>query len=283
MKRLSYRQAAALLGVAVIVLLFPWRTAAADEPNFRDLVRKYVKDGDGKQLGTLIGFSKPVEHVIALEYTVLVKRDGREEAVDPQSHEFKRGDRIRVRVQPLSDTYIYIFHEGASGARVCLLPTKQEKPPFVKRGQTVELPGDGYFEFSAPPGNEQLLVVATEKPTGDLAGLSNVVFNKPDDQLTPAEKEIKSSLKAKVQKTLKSIRARQSEATTYRGLLNEDAVKDFARKVEKRGNSHGVLEEPPTANDSATFAMMASGANDPQQNLFVSIALKSVGAKDAKP
>ncbi len=283
MKRFCFRQAAALFGVAAIVLLPVGPTSAADGSTFRDLVRKYVKDGDGKQLGTLIGFSQPVQHVIALEYTVLVKRDGHEEAVDPQTHEFKLGDRIRVRVQPWSDTYIYIFHEGASGARVCLLPTEQEKPPFVKGGQTLELPGDGYFEFSAPPGNEQLLVVAAEKPTGDLAGLSNVVFNKPDDQLTPSEKEIKNSLKAKVQKTLKSIRARQSETTTYRGLLNEDAVKDFARNVERSGNSRGVLEEPPTAKDSATFAMAASAKNDPQANLLVSIALKSVGAKEAKP
>jgi hypothetical protein len=284
MKRLCYPALAALLAAAAIVLLPSGRTSAADGPTFRDLVRKYVKDGDGKQLGTLIGFSKPVEHVIALEYTVLAKsKDGHEDAVDPQSHEFKLGDQIRVRVQPVNDTYIYIFHEGASGARVCLLPTEQEKPPFVKAGQTVELPGDGYFEFSAPPGSEQLLVVATEKPTDDLAGLSNVVFNKPDDQLTPSEKEIKSSLKAKVQKTLKSIRARQSEATTYRGLLNEDAVKDFVRKVEKSGTSRGVLEEPPTAKDSATFAMVASEKNEPQANLFVSIALRSVGSKDAKP
>jgi hypothetical protein len=277
MKRLCFPQAAPLFGAAALVLLAV-APAVAAEPTFRDLVRKYVQDGDHKQLGALIGFSKPVEHVIALEYTVLVKREGREEAVDPQTHEFKLGDRIRVRVQPLSDTYIYIFHEGASGARVCLLPTDQEKPPFVKGAQTVELPGDGYFEFSAPPGNEQLLVVATEKPTADLAGLSNVVFNKPDDQLTPSEKEIKNSLRAKVQKTLKSIRARQSETTTYRGLLDEDSLKGFARSVEQSGNGRGVLQEPPTAKNSSTFAMVASAKNEPQSNLFVSIALKSVGA-----
>jgi hypothetical protein len=284
MKRVLYPTATALVAGAALFLLFCGRTAAAEGTTFRDLVRKYVKDGDGKQLGTLIGFSKPVEHVIALEYTVLVKtKDGQEEAVDPKTYEFKLGDRIRVRVQPLSDTYIYIFHEGASGARVCLLPTEQEKPPFVKGGQTLELPGDGYFEFSAPPGNEQLLVVATEKPVSDLAGLSNVVFNKPDDQLTPSEKEIKASLRAKVQKSLKSIRARQAETTTYRGLLNEDAVRGFAKEIDKSGASRGVLEEPPTGNAQGTFAMVASAKSDPQTSLYVSIALKSVGSKEAKP
>jgi hypothetical protein len=284
MKRPLYPTAIALVAVTTLMLSLCGPTPAADETTFRDLVRKYVKDGDGKQLGTLIGFSKPVDTVIALEYTVLVKtKDGQEQAVDPKTYEFKLGDRIRVRVQPMSDTYIYIFHEGASGARVCLLPTEQEKPPFVKADKTVELPGDGYFEFAAPPGNEQLLVVATKAPTNDLAGLSNVVFNKPDDQLTPSEKEIKSTLRAKVQKTLKSIRARQAETTTYRGLLNEDAMHGFSTEVDKSGTSRGVLEEPPTAQSSATFAMVAGAKSDPQASLYVAISLKSVGAKPAKP
>ena len=274
--------ASALLAMLGLLWAAAAPGVAAEQSTFRDLVRKYAKSGDGKTLGKMIGFSKEVQHVVALEYTVLTKTDGKEEAVDAAKHQFHLGDQIRVRIQPVGDTYIYIFHEGASGKRTCLLPTEQEKPPFVKAGQTIELPSDGTFEFTAPPGDEQLLVVATEKPTSDLASLANVVFNKPDSELTPAEKALKKTLKATVQKTLKSIRDRQAETTTYRGLLSEDAMREFTNGVRQRGVAESVLEEPPVGNQKSTFAMIASVTPGSQPHLFVNIPLKSIAAQEKK-
>lgn len=274
----SWRTAMVRLGVCLLAVAAA-RGGAADEPTFRDLVRKYVKDGNGKQLGTLVGFSQEVQHVVALEYTVLLKSGDQEKAVDPKRHEFQLGDQIRVRIRPLSDAYIYIFHEGASGKRACLLPTAEEKAPFVKREATIDLPSDGYFEFSAPPGNEELLVVATEKPTADLAGMANVVFNKPDDQLTPAEKEIKRTLKATVHKTLKSIRDRQASTTTYRGLLNEKALQAHSQEVRRSGATRSVLEEPPSGNNASALAVAVGAKADSPTSLCVNIPLKSIKTK----
>lgn len=268
-------------GTALAVLAACLTSAAlgAEGSTFRDLVRKYNKDGNGQQLAKVIGFSKPVEQVVALEYTVLLRSDGNEQAVDPRTHRFRIGDQIRIRVQPVGDVYLYVFHEGASGHRACLLPTQQEKPPYVAAGKVVNLPDDGYFEFDVPPGNEELLVVATEKPTTDLAGLSNVVFKKPDSELTAQEKEIKKSLKASVQKTLQSIRERQNETTAYRGLLDDDAMKGFTHKVESSGATRTVIEEPPTKNNASTFASVVDTQPGVKPNLLISIPLKSM----AKP
>lgn len=260
------------------LLLCPASCAWADEgTTFRDLVRKYNKDTDSKVLADQIGFSKEVEHLVALEYMVLLRSDGKETPVtDAKAHQFKLGDQIRVRLQPLNDTYIYIFHEGASGNRVCLLPTEEEKPPFVKAGSQIVLPDDGYFEFSAPPGSEQLLVVATEKPVSDLAGLANVVFNKPDDQLTPEEKEIKKNIRAKVHERLKSIRDQQAQATTYRGLLNDQGMQNLSREVKKSGASETVIEEPGNAKSPSSLALVASTDKDAKPALFLTISLRSV-------
>lgn len=257
---------------------------ANDETTFRDLVRKYNKDGNGKTLAKQIGFSKEVEHVVALEYTVLILSDGKESPVpDPKTHQFKLGDQIKVRLQPVSDTHIYIFHQGASGNRVCLLPTKEEKPPFVKANTAIVLPEDGYFEFSAPPGSEELLVVATEKPVSDLAGLANVVFNKPDDQLTPEEKEIKKNIRAKVQDRLKSIREHQAETTTYRGLLNEEGVENLSREVKKSNAPETTVEEPGNAKNPSNFAMVASTKKETPPALFVTIQFRSIAQQSSKP
>lgn len=284
MKRFCPGRLCAVLSAALVII--PWVAQGEDDgTTFRDLVRKYAKDGDGKTLAKKIGFSKDVEHVVALEYAVLLLTpDGKKTPVaDIKTHQFRLGDRIHVKIQPVGNSYIYILHEGASGHRVCLLPTSEEKPPFVKAGESVVLPDDGCFEFAEPPGNEQLLVVATEKPVSDLAALANVVFNKPDDQLTPQEKEIKNSIRAKVQERLKSIRDQQAGATTYRGLLNDDAMQDFSRGVQQRGASETVIEEPAGGKTGSTFAMVASTKSEARPTLFVTIPLRSVALKTGKP
>jgi hypothetical protein len=190
-----------------------------------------------------------------------------------------------VRIEPIDDAYIYIFTEGPTGQRQCLLPKNDrgEKAPFVKRGTKVHLPDDGWIEFSPPAGTEQLLVVATEKPTEDLAGLANVVFGKPDDELTPKEKEIKKTLQAKAKARLESIRRRQSESITYRGLLTREALGKVADQVQREGGFRSVLEEPPTGKQSATFAMVASTRQDDRPSLMVRIALTSVAGKSGRP
>jgi hypothetical protein len=207
-----------------------------------------------------------------------------EEPVDAATHQFNVGDQIRVRIKPLSGLYIYIFHEGASGQRVCLLPTDNEKPPLAKADQMLDLPQDGsVFEFSPPAGEEKLIVVATEEPSDDLAALSNVVFKKPDDQLTPSEKELQDKLKARSQKTLKSIRDRQALGTRYRGLFTEEAVSNVSKEMGDKGTSRAVLEEPPTGKQSSTFAMTAGLKGESGLELFVTIPLKSIPTKVASP
>lgn len=273
--------------LACLVALGGWRSVQAeDQPTFRDLVRKFAKDKDGKLLAQQIGLSKKVEHVVALEYTILLATADGEKPMDPKSHKFELGDEIRIRIEPIGDAYIYIFTEGSSGQRQCLLPKtdRGEKSPFVKAGSKVVLPDDGgSIQFVPPAGTEQLLVVAAEKPTNDLTAMANVVFGKPDDQLTPAEKAIKKTLKAKVNAKLQSMRRQQSESVSYRGLLTKEALGKVAAKVEQSGSTRSVLEEPPHGKEGGTFAMIASTKKEDPTNLLVHIALTSINKKPQKP
>ncbi|KKL63284.1 hypothetical protein LCGC14_2176600, partial [marine sediment metagenome] len=157
----------------------------------------YFKDGDGKDLAKLIGYSTPVKNVIALEYKVLLFANGRETPVDPKTHEFKVGDRIRVMIEPMDDYHVYIFHIGASGEHRFLLPVDQEDAPLAKREQPVALPDDGYFEFSDPPGDETLMVVATETPVPDLDVLAEVLTSESAENDTPEMQAVRKTLKAK--------------------------------------------------------------------------------------
>jgi len=249
------------------------RPAAAGEGTTRDLVRKYIQEGNGKELGKLIGFTKEVAHVVAMEYSIAVRQDGHNKDVDPQTHQFQIGDQIQVEIRPVTDAYIYIFHQGASGEKTCLLPAQDrgEQAPLVKGGAAIKLPDDGYFEFAEPPGSEELIVVATEKPTADLAVLSNVVFKKPDEQLTAAEQDVKKTMISTVNKTLNSIRERQAKTNKFRGLLDDDAMQESFR-----GKTRGVLEEPPHGQTGRTFVVSATTETQDSPSLWVNIRLKSI-------
>jgi len=263
-----------MLSAALLLAGVMAHARAAEEVTYRDLARRYFATGDGKAISKLVGLTEEVKHVVALDYTVLIRKDGREQAVDPKAYQFALGDSIRIKIQPAADNYIYIFHQGASGERTCLLPIDKETPPLLKAGASFILPFDGYFEFVTPPGEEQIVVVATERPIAELAVLADVVFKKPGDALTPQEQAIKDSLKATVQKTLTSIRNRHNETMTLRGLPNRKDREQFAEKVEEARPTEVALEEPPHGDTQGTLAMVVS--TDKAPNLYVTIPLVSI-------
>ena len=75
-------------------------------------------------------------------------QDGQEKAVDPKTHEFKVGDKVRITVEPLHDYHVYVFTIGASGQSAFLMPAEDEEAPLAKANQPLALPNDGFFEFT---------------------------------------------------------------------------------------------------------------------------------------
>lgn len=263
-----------------LVVLLGAAAAQATEPTVRDLVRKFIKQQElAKADTTQEALPGDLRKVIALEYTVLMEKAGDYVPVDPHATSFQIGDRIRVQIQPLSDVYIYIFHEGASGERTCLLPTEEEKAPLAKHDQVLRLPNDGgYFEFEPPAGDERLIVVATEERV-DVKVLSTLVFKAPDEKLTPEEEAIQQKLKGRVHKTLKSIREQASQGTKFRGLFSDELLNEVGGELRGKTNTRAVLEEPPHGSQSSTFTMSVSPDKEGATELFVSIPLKSTAAK----
>ncbi len=272
----------------VLVAVCAWWTtaaqlASAEEPTFRDLTRKYFKDGNGADLAKLVGYSKPVKKVIALEYKVLLFQDGKEVIVDPKTHEFKVGDKIRVSIQPLSDYYVYIYHTGPSGQNGFLLPAADEDPPLAKSGHPVALPDDGFFEFTAPPGEEMLEVVAAEKPVPDRAVLARILGKKPGEKDTPEEEALRKTLKATRKEVLKSVEETRKEVldhtVMWRGITAPNPMQKLADEIRTRGVKEGTFEEPSAHGTSALY--MSCDPNDNEQaRLLVTIPLRSLEGQE---
>ena len=284
MKRLIGVETKTLIGFFFLALFGLPLALPAEEPTFRALTRKYFKDGDGKEIAKLVGYTQPVKDVIAVDYKVMLSKDGKETPVDPKPYEFKVGDKVRVLVEPLHDYYIYIFHIGASGQSAFLLPTQDENPPLAKAGKPVGLPDDGFFEFTDPTGEETLLVVAMEKPVPDRSLLAKVLGKKPGENDTPEEQAMRKTLKATVKKALKSVHERQQElldkTVSWRGLTADPKARaEVAADVQKRGVTEGTFEEPTIEKTGGTSAVFASENKDEQAKLLVSIPLKSTETK----
>ena len=252
-------------GVAVIhVMACTWASAAiqcviAEEPTFRDLTRKYFKDGNGADLAKLVGYNEPVKKVIALEYKVLLSENGKETPVDPKTHEFKVGDKIRVSIEPLSDYYVYIYQIGASGQSGFLLPAKDEDPPLAKTGNPVALPDDGFFEFTAPPGEETLMVVAAEKPIANRAVLASILGKKPGEKDTPEEKAVREYSQGDPQESAQvGGRNEQGDYRPHRHVrgitAEEKPMRQLAEEIRTRGVKDGTFEEP-SANGTSVLYM----------------------------
>ncbi|MFM9194561.1 MAG: DUF4384 domain-containing protein [Planctomycetia bacterium] len=206
---------------------------------------------------------------IALEYTVIAVDDtGKERFVDPQAHTFKVGDSFLVRIRPQDDVYVYVFNEGPTGERACLLPSEGERPPLVKKGQEISLPDDGgYFTFSDPAGEEKLVVVALTEPNEDLRLLTSAVFKSgrvDAGKITSEQREAKKQADA----GMDSLRQRAGKGVQSRG-----PVRKLVERTEGLGAGDRVTHiEPPQAGESSSYGIAVS-AGDPE--LFLDIPLRS--------
>lgn len=260
----------------------------AQQPvRFRDLCDQYFDEGKGQDIARLIGFEVPAAKVTALKYRVLLYEPqpaGKavEKVVDPKTYAFKVGDRIRLSVEPYSKSYIYIYHLGASKKQVFLYPRKGAEPKPVESGAAVSLPADGFFEFVKPPGEERLLVVASDKPVSDLKLLGSVLskFNDPNAVYTPEEQEIKNRLNATVEANLKSYQEKQIEkrdqVVRFRDLGNPQEQKQLAEDVKARQPKSATLELPKEGDGTlAVCLVMDQAAAQNPTSFLVTIPLTS--------
>lgn len=246
--------AAAIFLVAATVSPTPADEPPAAEVRERNVIRKQLP----KNVKSL-----------ALEYTVISIDDtGRERHVDPHAHTFAVGDSFLVRIRPQDDVYVYVFNEGPTGERACLLPSEGEQPPLVKKGAEIALPDDGgYFTFSEPAGEEKLVVVALTEPNDDLRLLTSAVFKSGRSPAATLSSEQREARK-QADSGMDSLRQRAGKGVQSRG-----PVRKLVERAESLGTGERVTHvEPPQAGETSSYGIAVS-AGEPE--LFLDIPLRS--------
>jgi hypothetical protein len=275
--------------LAGVVLMVCTSASPGAEPTvrFRDLVFKSYEAEDLAPVSKEIGLGDKKVEFTALEYKVLLVRgpDDKGTWVDPKTYRFKIGDRIRLTVRPLGKSYVYVYHVGASGKGIFLVPKEDEEPRSYQGKEQITLPEDGYFEFRLPPGDEKLFVVACAKPVADRAVLAKVITSGDDRSDTPEMKQVRQTLNAVVKEVLTSAVEKEQEArektVIYRGLFSTAKERQSLLKdMKARGVRRGSLEVPPEKAGEGTLVVSFRTADVPADvgtGMLVTIPLHSEG------
>jgi len=209
--------------------------------------------------------------VIGLEYTVMtVDKNGSEKAVDPESHPFHVGDSFLVKIKPQDDLYVYVFTEGPTGDKSCLLPTESESPVLVRGESEISLPDDGgWFEFQPPAGEEKLVVIAVKEPNTKLNLLAAAAFRESGKRLTVAEEAEKRQVEAEVT----AVRERGTKGVRTRGPVKKNLgtlTTDFDQQA---GDATVIV--PPDADKPSTEVVRRLGEKSAPAELIIDIPLRS--------
>lgn len=270
-------------------LAVPWlmacAPAGADEPTFRESLRRQLAHQKSNETamppaGLPAGFNQ----VVAVEYSVLLRKEGVEQPVDSATYCFQPGDKVRVRIQPLSDLYFNVFYEAADGRKLCLVPNDRNAPRVAKPDQPLELPTDGnVFEFDATmEGRETLTVVVSKQPNEDLAVACDALCKKAEDKLTPEELAKRAEMRTRFQNMLRTIEDRQSEAVIFHGVVTKQALGDLSSRLKSADAASLLIEEPPQTSRPTALAVSISKMGKPP-TLLVTIPLRAAPPKPPSP
>jgi hypothetical protein len=139
------------------LLALAWAAPAFAQRKTRDLVFEEEDDAATAEIAKESNIADPV--TISVKTALELTRDGQTSSVEP-SHEFKSGDRVKLRYTTSADGYVYWLAKMASGKYSVLFPNSQTgMDNLIKKNEEHTVPVKGSFRFDDKPGTESLLMV----------------------------------------------------------------------------------------------------------------------------
>jgi hypothetical protein len=89
--------------------------------------------------------------------------------LDKERRDFKVGEKAQFLVSSNKDCYLVMLDLNSQGDMTILFPNQYFRNNFIKAGRVIKIPDEKMgkkfeLEFSEPPGEEVVKVIATEKP-----------------------------------------------------------------------------------------------------------------------
>ena len=165
----------------------------------RDLVFEDEDEAATSEIAKDNDISDPVK--ISVRTALELTRDGEKTTVAPD-HEFKSGDRVKLRYTTSADGYVYWLAKMSSGKYSVMFPTdKTGMDNLIKKNEEHTVPVKGSFRFDDTPGTESLLMVFSPDRIPELdqavAEANGQKGNMVDDSTKVASVEEKNASKRK--------------------------------------------------------------------------------------
>jgi hypothetical protein len=124
----------------------------------------------------LLRVSDQIVAPLGLRYTVQKQVKGDWRSVDAATV-FHAGDRIRLSIEVNDDGFLYIIHQGATGAWIPMYPGRAEVKGSnrISKNQPKVVPQGSAFKFDEIAGNEKLFLVVSRQPEPSLEELMRVL------------------------------------------------------------------------------------------------------------
>lgn len=231
--------------------------AADGESVAREIIREQVKP-NGQASPALIA-DTGWQTVHGFNWQMLAVDEATGEQTPVRSDQtFRTGQAFKLRVLALTDLYIYVLNENASGSVATLFPIKAEQHLLIQAGSEVKVPPDApsgrdQFRFTRPVGKkkppyvEQFYIIASPIEL-DWANPAQYL---PPEKKAANEKSLDDSVN----------RARTNVVC---GKAFDQVVKECEQVPTARGKDLNLLAPPtdggqqvvhasPTQNDSRPF------------------------------
>ena len=130
---------------------------------------------------------------------------------------YKLGDKIRFQFRTNRDAYVTLINVSTSGGMSIIFPNQFSKNNFVKAGQTISVPGEGWgfdFVLSGQPGTEIVRLVASEDPVQWTLG--NLPPGGPIQEITKKEVIVQANV------DLAAVRAKANPSRWAEAVLHVD-------------------------------------------------------------
>jgi hypothetical protein len=190
---------------------------------------------------------------------LLADATGRFQPVRPDQI-FRTGQAFRLCIEAQCDLWIYILDRDPAGREMVLLPTRGEEHLLVEQGQQANVPPDGQFRFTDPPGIEDFRILASPAKL-DWVNPRELFAMEADKALDDREREKAEAQKAARTKAIAALQRSQSGRRLVSKPWHEVVDELAADPGLRRRTKDTMVVEPPQENAQLVVQASADPAD----------------------
>ncbi len=192
-----------------------------------------------------------------MQYWIDLQEDDGSSRRVTTSHNFRSGDRIKLRIKSSSSGYLYVINQDSAGQQTYLYPAKGQESELIEPGMLYTIPVRGTIRFDNVPSNEKITVALAKFP-----------LTQPSSASTSTESTASSNGPSPYSACT------DSTAGTKRLFIDEsNVITDCIRKNYSAGTKGMYSEEDSISAEPASYSVLPASSLNEGKVMFVDFNL----------